>query len=262
MYLRKYILFFLSALAFVACDTIDESERWLEAPALTGEQHPVLIEEYTGQQCINCPEAAEELHKIIKQSGVPHIIVAMHSPSSGYSLPKLAAKDAGVYASEFNHIALPEIMINRRKLPTGLFFNENRGAWGGLIRQISSQVVPYSLEAKAQFNEEKKEIELSVNSALIAGEGTPNLGLQLWLVEDVKAPQITHEGWVNDYQHHNVFRLALNSTWGEAYSVGTAYKKSFSLPSNLEDIQNAKVVAFLFDTKTKAIFVSQLVSVE
>ncbi len=263
MYIKKYIFLVLSVLAIASCQTIDESERWLEAPELAGKESPVLIEEYTGQQCVNCPEAAELLHEIVKQSGVPHIIVAMHSPHSGLTLPSLEAKEGLDYSKHFNHKrSVPGIMINRVKLSSDLYYDMNKATWGSLISRIAHQPAYYSLDASATADAVSKKIEVSVKSALLKESMNKNVGLQLWLVEDVVAPQRNHTTWVKDYQHHNVFRASLNGTWGEDYAVGANYKKSFSFPSELKDIQNAKLVAFLFDTNTKAILVSKLVPIQ
>ncbi len=263
MYIKKYIFLVLSALAIVSCQTIDESERWLEAPKLSGIESPVLIEEYTGQQCVNCPEAAELLHQLITQSNVPHIIVAMHSPYSGSTLPTLEAKEAQDYSVHFGHKrSVPGVMINRVKFSSDLYYNVNKATWGSLISLIAHQPVHYSLELSARADKANQQIEVSLKSALLSSSETQSLGLQLWLVEDVKALQKKHTTWIKDYQHHNVFRASLNGTWGEDYSIGQAYKKAFPFPNKLKDVQNAKVVAFLFDTKTKAILVSKLVPIQ
>ncbi len=263
MCIKKYIFFLLSALAIASCETIDEGERWLEAPRLSGVENPILIEEYTGQECINCPEAAELLHEIVKQSKVPHIIVAMHSPYSGLTLPMLEVKEAKEYSLHFNHKRIvPGIMINRNKLSTGLYYDMDKAKWASLISQVAHQPIHYALELSAESDVISKKIDVSIKSALLKESASKNVGLQLWLVEDVVAPQRSHTGWLKEYEHHNVFRASLNGTWGEDYIVGKDYTKSFVFPANLEKIQNAKLVAYLFDTKTKAILLSKLVPIQ
>ena len=56
--MKNIYLFLLSSLIFlVSCDPVSRDERLVEIPAVTV-QHNVLIEEFTGQRCIFCPEAA------------------------------------------------------------------------------------------------------------------------------------------------------------------------------------------------------------
>ncbi len=263
MFIKKYILCLLSILTVTSCQTIDESERWVEAPKLTGVESPVLIEEYTGQKCNNCPEATELLHKLVRQSKVPHIIVAMHSPYSGLTLPALNAKEALKYSEQFNHKrSVPGIMINRVKLSSDLYYDTDKATWASLISRIAHKPTFYALELSAMSDAVSKKIDVEIKSSVLKDGVATNVGLQLWLVEDVKAPQKTHTSWVKDFQHHNVFRASLNGTWGEDYIVGKDYKKSFVFPTNLQSIQKAKVIAFLSDTKTKAILVSKLVPIQ
>ncbi len=263
MHFKKYFSFFLIALLSFSCQTIDEGERWLPVSKQKAQQYPILIEEYTGQKCINCPTAAELLHQIVKQSGVEHIIVAMHSPYSGLTLPSLASDEAQEYSKHFNHKrSVPGIMLNRSKLPTGQYYDQNRSAWAALIQQIAMQKPKYSLEFQANYGGINKEIEISLSSTLLDKSANPNVGLGLWLVEDVKDYQKTPERLIKDFQHYNVFRASLNGTWGEDYQIAQAYKKSFPLPNNLKNIANAKLVAFLFDTKTKVMLVSCLETIQ
>lgn len=263
MHFKKYCSLILVTLLSFSCQTIDEGERWLPLAKKNIQQYPILIEEYTGQKCINCPEAAELLHKIVQQSGVKHIIVAMHSPYSGLTLPTLASDEAQNYSEHFNHKrSVPGIMLNREVLSTGLYYDQNRPSWAALIQQMARQKPKYSLNFQASYGGVDKKIEVNLSSNLLDQSANPNVGLGLWLVEDVKAPQVTHKGVVADYQHHNVFRASLNGTWGEDYQIAQAYKKSFSLPSSVKAMQNAKLVAFLFDTKTKLILVSAIEEIQ
>ena len=52
MNIKTYILFAFTALAFMACSHIDEDERLIYVkPAAV--QRSVLLEDFTGQRCIN-----------------------------------------------------------------------------------------------------------------------------------------------------------------------------------------------------------------
>ncbi len=62
-----------------ACDEISTDERltYVEPPEAG---RAVLIEDYTGQNCVNCPRATEEIERLIEQYGDSVVIaVAIHS---------------------------------------------------------------------------------------------------------------------------------------------------------------------------------------
>ena len=68
----------IAATLCTACENISEDERFLEVEGVTA-QRVVLLEDYTGQACVNCPNAhdvATELHEEYPEN---LIVVAMHA---------------------------------------------------------------------------------------------------------------------------------------------------------------------------------------
>jgi len=75
--LLAYSLF--TALLLSACSQIDESERFIYVEP-SGVARAVLIEDFTGQRCINCPTAASEIERLQKEYGEENVIaVSIHS---------------------------------------------------------------------------------------------------------------------------------------------------------------------------------------
>ena len=73
------ILTILGLLLLVACDNVslDERLQYVEPPEVG---RAVLIEDFTGQYCVNCPRATEEIERLIEQYGDSVVIpVAIHS---------------------------------------------------------------------------------------------------------------------------------------------------------------------------------------
>ena len=65
--MKKYILPLLASLALSACDYIAEDERLIEVEAAQAKR-VVLLEDFTGQLCVNCPLGTE----VIEQCGTGH----------------------------------------------------------------------------------------------------------------------------------------------------------------------------------------------
>jgi hypothetical protein len=61
MMMKKSYIYIIGIAAafFAACENISESERLLEVEGVNA-QRVVLLEDYTGQACVNCPEAHKE----------------------------------------------------------------------------------------------------------------------------------------------------------------------------------------------------------
>ena len=71
------LLLGLSALSFTACDEHAEGERW-DDPITTVAKKNVLLEDFTGQDCSNCPRAAETAHQLQETFGTDRVVVVAH----------------------------------------------------------------------------------------------------------------------------------------------------------------------------------------
>ena len=58
----------LAALMMASCDEVDPQDRliYVEPPEVS---RAVLIEDFTGQYCVNCPRATEEIERLIEEYG-------------------------------------------------------------------------------------------------------------------------------------------------------------------------------------------------
>ena len=77
-----YILL-LALTALCACDEVSPDKRltYVEPPEV---KRAVLIEDYTGQYCVTCPRATEEIERLIEEYGDSVVIaVAIHSGPFG-----------------------------------------------------------------------------------------------------------------------------------------------------------------------------------
>ena len=88
MKLKNIVALAALGLSFAACDDIKESERYIPVTPDTKTEKAVLIEDFTGMNCVNCPNAAEEIQKIQTAYGAEKIIaVAVHGEMPGLSGP-------------------------------------------------------------------------------------------------------------------------------------------------------------------------------
>ena len=75
----------LMALTLTSCSEIDENERIIYVKPAEVKKH-VLIEDFTGQRCVNCPNAATMIEKLQEQYGEDNIIaVGIYGGDFGYT---------------------------------------------------------------------------------------------------------------------------------------------------------------------------------
>ena len=48
------------------CDSVDENDRYIEMPPVESNR-VVLLEDFTGQYCVNCPDAHEVMEQLAEQ---------------------------------------------------------------------------------------------------------------------------------------------------------------------------------------------------
>ncbi len=246
MKIKAYIAFLLAAMLMTACSDISEEDRLIYVKPAPVERS-VLIEDFTGQMCINCPTATEEIEKLIEQYGEDAIIaVGIHSGPLGFhTRNNLLGLSTDLGDAYYNH-------WNLEYQPVGLI---NRGspaeytAWGTLVREALQKTAPVEIELGVAVGDN---LQISINTLVRGVDGNTQGKLQLWMVEDsITAFQRMPNGTRNnDYVHNHVFRAAVNGDWGEDLSVEEGYtvELSHSIALAPEWVsENLAVVAFVYN---------------
>ena len=209
----------LAALVLVSCDEVPVDERltFIE-PSEVG--RAVLIEDYTGQYCVNCPYATEEIERLVGEYGDSVIIaVAIHSgpfsKKNGDPSP-LYTETGDNYFSHWNLQGQPVGLVDRLGKSRPLSFQQ----WGAAVNKELKAKAPVSLTADISYDNASRQATVSVQT--IGLDSLPVSGkMQVWLVEDsIDSFQLLPDGSRSDhYNHMHVLRCSVNDPWGDAVSV-------------------------------------------
>ncbi|MBR5639288.1 MAG: Omp28 family outer membrane lipoprotein [Muribaculaceae bacterium] len=245
MKIKVYIAFLFAAVLMTACSNIDEDERLIYVKPAPVERC-VLIEDFTGQRCPNCPDAAEEIEKLIGQYGDAIIAVSIHSGPLGFHTNSrfygLATSIGDDYYNHWNLEFQPVGMIDR-SAPA------EYTAWGTLVREELQKTAPVEIELEAAVSDS---LELSIHTSVKGVDGNTLGKLQLWVVEDsITAFQMLSDGTRNDnYTHRHVFRIAVNGQWGDDITVNEGYiveQDNYIIINNDWNPNKLSVVAFVYN---------------
>lgn len=243
---RLLTAFLLAVAAFaVSCSNVSEDERLIYvAPPMVSKA--VLIEDFTGQRCINCPDAADEIEKMQEEYGKENVIaVSVHSgPLAVYSNTRITGLRTQLgddYYDHWNIEAQPAGLINRKGGVMAL------DKWRAAVhRELQEQtILTLALSAEADTLQHKAEVSVSA----IAGERFVGK-LQLWIVEDsIVAPQMMPDGTMNmSYVHHGVLRAAVNGEWGTDVDWDGEQAAAFTFDLDAGwNTDRLSVVAFVYD---------------
>lgn len=258
LYKKLFVLAFV-ALALTACDEMEPNERFSD-PVIVEAKKNVLIEDFTGQQCMNCPRAAEEIHKLQEAYGADRLIaVSVHGGSNALYETKspqgLANAQGKDYVTHWGVTLFPKGWVDR----SGSI--DDKEKWAGTIKnrfnitpKVDIKVVSHGYTADANGVET---IKLTIN---VIGKHHATGKLQVWLTESgVIKYQLMGDGTRNfDYEHNHVFRASISAPYGdelavsEGESISKDYEYQFPDFSTLKNKTpwvpaNLSIVAFYYN---------------
>ncbi len=250
---------------FTACNVIDADNRYIEVENNADPQERVqrvLIEEFTGRTCVNCPEGAAIIHDIIEYYGDKVIAIGYHA---GDMAPAAVGPFAGqdfqteagdTYEEHFAPQAYPAAMMNRTA-KDGVMASTKKELWmtsviDELAKAPTCEVTPTCVyDAATRTATITTEIEAW-------GNMPENVNLQVQLVESgIIGAQLTPTGMLMDYEHNHVFRGAVNGTWGETIaSLPAGETRSYTHTITLDETwvaENCSVVVFAYVNNTQRV---------
>lgn len=250
--------------ANVACDSINPSNDCCCYSAFNCFENPsnivqkVLIEDFTGHKCQNCPEAAEELHSLQDDYGQQVIGIAIHAgffadpnPSGAPFLTTDFRTEKGTEIHDFfGPESYPVGMINR--IDHDEEHLKNYQSWGAELASIVTQNPKMGI----CINESCETI--SVNLLALENLNDP-LKLVVAITEDhiVDWQTVAGSGNVSDYEHNHVLRNILTPALGDSIGVFNANEiKSYSFSYALDEEwvkSNCNIVAYVLNQNTQEI---------
>lgn len=228
----------------MGCDDIKESDRYIPLE----EVHPVravLIEEFTGQMCQNCPDGHRMLESLKKQYGDSVIPVSIHATGQAISgmmgnLQGLKTDDGDIYSSRHKIDGIPAAVIDRSSGPLNL------AQWSGAVREELKKDTPVKITVSASYDNVSNQITADID---MKSTKPVNCTLQVWLTEDgIVSYQVDGSQHLIDYVHNHVYRATMNTVNGESVNITDVTTLSYSIEADSKWIpSNMTAVAFVFD---------------
>lgn len=246
--MKKFLLLASIATLFLAsCSDISEEERFTYVkPAQVN--RAVLIEDFTGQRCVNCPKATDEIHALQEQYGDSAVIaVGIHSgpfAKSPSGKPYALYTETGdTYYNYWNIESQPMGIVNRMSGAA------TYDTWSAYTRMYLETTSDLAIEVNVGYNAINRKAYITT---YMDGRADITGMLQLWVVEDsIQAFQYQPDGSNNrTYIHNHVFRAAVNGDWGEDVTIKEGYATTITSECVLDerwDPTHTSIVAFVYD---------------
>ncbi len=221
----------------------------------------VLIEEFTGVRCVQCPAGSVEIENLLDVYGKRLVAVSIHA--GFFSNPFTnSVQDLGVDQGEAlnNFLDFPQgyptAVIDRKLFSGEDDLQLDRNSWGGYIAQELEVEPEVSLKVELTYDSGTR--GLSINTDILPlVDQTGEIRISVMLIEsDIEDVQLTPDGEIEDYIHRHVLRDMLTPFDGETitepFTTGTTIKKTFS--HTLPDVwveTNVEALVFIHKNGTE-----------
>ncbi len=259
----RIFLFACAIFFFSACDEIAPvvtgSMGGVDpGPDLTGQKRQVLIEEFTGVKCVNCPAGSQEIEVLLSIHQSQLIAVSIHA---GDFAPPYQTSNYDFRTPEGNNIlsflgepfGYPTAVVNRRKFDGQFDLQLGKGEWAGYIAEEKAIPPKVRIGIEPDFNGATRDLEVTVTLLVDETITDPDVRLSLMITEsEIVDLQLTPSSSQPkaDYVHKHVLRGMLTNWDGlkltETLSQGAEITKTFNfkMPGTWKE-ENCEVVAFV-----------------
>ena len=210
------------------------------------QQRQVLIEEFTGVRCVNCPAGSAAIEDLLGIHGQRLVAISIHAGSFAPPYPGSLYDfriDEGISLLSYlgEPLGYPTAVVNRKKFDGEFDLQLGRQQWAGFIAQELLEVPKVKIDVQNTYSNEDRKLE--VTATLYVEENIPDedVRISVAIIEsDIQDLQLTPESGTPDpnYKHKHVLRDMLTNYDGdpisEALTSGAAIEKTFTmtLPDN------------------------------
>lgn len=231
----------LLGITLTACDSVAEPDRFI--PTEIVPQRAILLEEFTGQLCRNCPDGHAAIHDITAVLGDSVVAVGIHGGNLALPAPTgLMTTESDNYYKAAGSPSQPSATIDMATSPLQV------DMWGTTINKLIMTPTPFTVIARPQLSADRKTYDIDV--AFSSGHDYQGK-LLVWIVEnDIVAMQDDHGKYIMDYVHNHVFRASANGQWGDDVTLAKNKPQYRSYSVDVDrtwNPDNIYVVAFLYN---------------
>ena len=259
---------------FVSCDKIDAP--YLRNPDTTHidttkVKRKILIEDFTGHKCPNCPFAADVAKAIHEEHPDQVVIMAIHAgdfakpDATGSFTYDFRTPEGNQLNTDFGLTSWPKGLISRISSNTGMLIDYPK--WAETVDTLLDDEATIKMTMSKTYTEATRSLDVTIQSEFLT-DIDQNTFICVYLTEDsIIKPQKKQNQTILDYVHMHVLRTSFNGTYGTQLSTpqatGTTITKSFNLVVNPAWVdKNCNVVAYIFREDTKEILQAETIKVK
>lgn len=249
--------------------------EWPTFSANSNTERNVLIEDFTGHQCIYCPLAADTAHALHHDYGDRMLVATIHSGPNGLdnfqstnaSFPidwtNEDGLDIGQYLGQLpgsSFIGNPSGSLSRTVVNGGL--NLSQAFWRPNAVNVMNSSLKVNIQSEANFYPATSGVFLHAEVEILDPGLVNDLYTVVYLIEDsiVGKQKMPDNSTNENYVHHDIMRDCIKSDWkGRKLTADLLtdgkylFDYSYALPSNY-DPTNVHFLIYVRDDVTDEIY--------
>ena len=244
------------ALSFASCDEVSLGERYVDA-SVKPFSRTVLVEEFSGQLCNNCPAASEFLETLQDNYSADTVVVVTFHAGEGMMLAigKERGEAMGVQGlatdfgeqlfSNYGLQSEPNAVIDRRSGVVG------QPQWLTTIVSSLRREATEALQLSTSYDASTRQLTVNVLGRS-SSEGGFAGNVHLWLTEDsiVSVQRLEGGGYNFEHVFNNIFRTSATPIEGSPVTIPYANEPQqvYTATVTLDDVwrpEKMAVVAFV-----------------
>lgn len=268
----------VALLVLTSCDVVDAPYEKNPEPPIdtvlkdtstivvrTGGLQNVLLEDYTGHTCVNCPAAADVAKAIYEKYPERVAMVAVHAGPFAKPEPpdypadhRTAVGEALDALFRISRVGNPNGLVNRTRYNTRFVLGVTN--WEPATVALLAQQPKIDLALSHTYHAAKRTIVATVETTYLQ-PGENDYTLCVWITEDSivgdQADNRRNPSHVKDYVFEHMLRASLNGTYGDSLAaetkpVGSSVKTTvaYTLPETATwRLEKCELVAFVIRDK-------------
>jgi hypothetical protein len=242
--LKAFTLLFFAALTFIGCDIIDDPLKpggVISQPDTTVVLRKIVVEDFTGHRCKNCPDAAKMIKTLEGIYGEQIVGLAIHAgpgiftaPTPDYP-PDYRTPEGNQTYSFFGIPGLPYGMVSRADWSTsGSNHLKSYQNWPTAVANIADDPAQFSIAQTVTYTDADSTVTVKVTVTALA-EMLDDLMISIILTENgIVSPQLMPDDTRNvNYVHNHLLRTMYTPALGELLQPspiqeGQVFTKTFS----------------------------------
>lgn len=249
----------LASLFLITLLSCSENSPVIPEGTVIDTDRKVVIEEFTGVQCVGCPAGSAELKNLTSQAIYGDNLIPISIHTDAFGVPYAESKydfrtDEGNELEQYLDAPqfYPSAVINRKDFNGGGYFLQQfLGIWSGLIEEELLDPVLVTVNLEHEYDSESR--ELNINTFGVVQEDIEGELRMTILIKESKVVdyQLTpDEGKKSDYEHNHILRKIITTTTGDAIVLNPLASQTYSLdytytiPEQYVP-ENCEIVAFV-----------------